>query len=341
MQARFQQDQAEMDQAWRRALEETGIARVDLPCHSVAVGEARANWHVRRSALAEEVSRLESWMQALQKPDADLRTELIDQARILAIPMSRPTGLSPAQNKFSWIILDDADQATEQDVLDLASRGSHLILLGDPQPAPSSPTSPFQRLWHRLQEETRGNGVRCGDFANRLAFTLRNLPLEHHAFLQREPLFDRPEIELGIVSLPGQEPCIAEVLFPDKLAIAEAKQFVYRELQQLPLQTDEANPRWVEGQHTIRLLFMREKSEATLVELEPGVRERVVLRRKDGSKEYGCWHTQSLEFDRRAGWDQQRVRAWLNSFLQGGDPSRIFDLMPINGASRGGAKSQN
>src|SRR5262249_13787341 len=154
---------------------------------------------------------------------------------------------------------------------------------------------------------------RCRHVNGRLVVTLRPVPAEQQPLLQREPVFDRPEVELGIVSAPGAEPWVAEVIFPASTSIAEAKDFLRRELQELAVHAAGPAARWHEGDGAVALeLSAAAEAPTVFVPLDEGFRECVG--RCAGAGEVS-WQTARLEFDRSAGWDRERAERWAEERL--------------------------
>jgi hypothetical protein len=144
------------------------------------------------------------------------------------------------------------------------------------------------------------------------------LGAEQEKWIETEPVVDRPDIELRILSVPQQAPQVVEVLFPDCMEISEAKQFIFHELGELAVQTRGRSLHWSESADAVILeLAPSEDVDTVTVALETGVRERVahcpvVLASTNGGLD---WHTCSLEFDRAAGWTRQRAEEWIEERL--------------------------
>ncbi|MFO0881601.1 MAG: AAA domain-containing protein, partial [Gemmataceae bacterium] len=141
-----------------------------------------------------------------------------------------------------------------------------------------------------------------------------------------EPLFDSPEIEIGLVAGPDQEMQVAEVVFPASTSIEDAKAFALRELQDLVVHANGLMPYW------------RETDDAWLVELSPradreldvtlleGVTERVGHCPHRAARGQVGWLTTSFRFDRRAGWERDAAEHWLAERLGLRDTGRTAVL---------------
>src|SRR5207249_232073 len=139
----------------------------------------------------------------------------------------------------------------------------------------------------------------------RICCRLRSVAFDQRRWLDSERVADFPEIELRILALPRLKPVLAEVVFPPTLSIHEAKEYLYRELQEFPVQAPGRSLTWIEAPERLTLCLARTPAvEAQPVTLEHGVREWVgrapAQPASDGRT--AVWHTCRLEFDRAAGW---------------------------------------
>jgi len=105
------------------------------------------------------------------------------------------------------------------------------------------------------------------------------------------------------------------VVFPPAVSIAEAKQYLYQELGELPVQAASASLFWTEEPGRVILnLGGRVPGGAAAVVLEAGVCERVAFvaePREGNGSVTGTWQTCAVEFDRQAGWDRARAEEWV------------------------------
>ncbi|HMF17033.1 MAG TPA: AAA domain-containing protein, partial [Gemmataceae bacterium] len=121
-----------------------------------------------------------------------------------------------------------------------------------------------------------------------------------------------------IVTLPGEPPALAEVVFPRSFSIEQAKGFIFKELDELAIQPTGRHGCWLEDAD--RFLFhmgQDTNGPATMVPLEAGVREGVHSRRT----------TCRLEFDKAAGWNRDSVASWLQKRLGLRDIGRAITLL--------------
>ena len=100
-------------------------------------------------------------------------------------------------------------------------------------------------------------------------------------------------------------------------SVAEAKQFLFRELDTVLLRPF-GECEWHRADDRLTACWPAAESGATgesWVELEPGVREKVVG--------FGpAAFTAAVAFDPAAGWDAQKAEAWLASHLPAPSPGR-------------------
>src|SRR5207302_4941563 len=96
-----------------------------------------------------------------------------------------------------------------------------------------------------------------------------------------------------------------------RLSRPKAKEFLFRELQEITVETEGRAVLWSETAERIALHFgAPSATEAPALALENGVREILT---ESGSGGVG---TCRLEFDRAAGWDRPAVEQWLEQHLR-------------------------
>jgi hypothetical protein len=179
----------------------------------------------------------------------------------------------------------------------------------------------FQRLWEQLHCDPRKLPFSWAREESRLCCRLRPVGADQRRWLETERVADFPEIELRILALPRTPPALAEVVFPPSMSIHEAKEYIYRQLEELPVQAPGHSVRWVEGPDYLMFhLAATESANGTCVPLEAGVRELV------GESAAAGWHTCRLEFDRRAGWERPQAEDWVRRHLGVRDLGRTLRL---------------
>jgi hypothetical protein len=336
-----------------------------------AVRQAQAAWQEARQRQQERLIFARQWAEFLEGC-GDLFAQRLPgyvnlvAATTTALAADEHFGEAPSNGtagpvRFDLLVLEEADQVTESEFLKVARRARRWALVGEPmadsegpavrgpapaperkrepsrKPAALKPSRPaslrpgfFQRLWEHLHlpaiwvhEEGQ---LRC---------RLRPLPLEHRQWLQVERVADHPEIELRIVAPPRAQPALAEVVFPAGMAIGQAKQFIYKELEEVPARALGQSPCWSEEADRLVLRLPEGPgADAVPVLLEPGVRELVgapaggkrgVDANGAGAKP-AAWLTCALEFDRQSGWHRERAEDWVRRHLGFRDLGRAFAL---------------
>lgn len=268
---------------------------------------------------------------------------------------------------FDLMILQEADHVTKTEFLTLARRARRWVLIGEPnadvEPKRSSePIHPagengdrekkplekgktvltpvssllalrpgfFEQLWQRLHCDPRRLPYLWFLENKRLCCRLRPVLHEQRQWIESECVADFPEIELRILALPMMAPVLAEVVFPPSMSIYKAKEYIYKELEELALWAPGQSLCWVEepDKLVLRMADASWKNAAPLV-LEPGVREFVVtLPANADLSATQRWFTCGIEFDREAGWDRPRAETWIHHHLGVHDLGRTarFDV---------------
>jgi hypothetical protein len=142
---------------------------------------------------------------------------------------------------------------------------------------------------------------------------------EQRQWLESESVADFPEVELRILASPQAQPLLAEVVFPPTMSIAQAKEYIYRELEELPIRAPGHSLLWEEEVERLVLrLAGTPAAPAAAVALEPGIREMVggLANAADPDRPGVVpWYTCRVEFDRQAGWHRQRAEEWVQEHL--------------------------
>jgi hypothetical protein len=293
----------------------------------------RAPLDARLAALAAERDRL---VAAERELDAarqrvgelaapDLTRRLLSEPRIVVgTPGSLeadPVFVDAAP--FALIILDRAEELLEADFVRLCGLAARCLLVGDVQRR-ERPVLPDARGVNNGKATSENQGrTQRPTFVARLAPLLDREPWTREAgrlvcrllhpvtaagrqHLTREPLLDRPEIELRFSADGSGEPAVAEVAFPDGTSIADAKSFLFHQLGEVVFHPCGA-VHWEETPGSILARWRASDPaarDATWVELEAGVCEQAVCT---------GWNafTAAIEFNRSQGWDRERAEAWL------------------------------
>lgn len=307
----------------------------------------------RREEEEQRASFAREWASGLEKHRAALPGWIISRANIIAArwhALANEEHLgssSPAGRGFDLLLVEEAHLLTEPEFLQLARRAKRWVLIGEPSPALSAPTrekpgrrkeaSPgraalplFGPLWDNLHCDPRSLPYAWWLEAGRWCCRLRTLSPEQEGQLESENVADCPEIELRILAMPQRSPVLAEVVFPAGMSICQAKQYIFRELQELSVRADRPAFGWADEADRIAVrLSDAPSASAESVPLYNGVREIVAITTDATSREgngkadpHPCVCTCSLEFDRSAGWDRHSAAEWLARHLSIRDPGR-------------------
>jgi hypothetical protein len=303
-----------------------------------AVRAVRAQWQTHLQQIEERLAFTRAWSAYLQQTAETLADRLPGFTNLVAATTT--TLLADKQfgdqaslgTDFDLLVLEEAERVTEAEFLRVARRARRWVLVGSleepeaeiegsrtslksahfPTANRRIPASCFDRLWQYLHCDPRRLPYAWARENDRLCCRLRPLAPEQRQRLETERVVDFPEIELRILVYPRVQPLLAEVLFPPGMSMAQAKEYIFQELQELPVQAAGHSLRWVEEPGRLALhLGDGAAGGGTAVRLEPGVREMV------GSDD-GL--TCCLEFDPVAGWQRPRAEEWIKRHLG------LFDL---------------
>jgi hypothetical protein len=334
-------EQDRVREQWRSSCAALPDEMIPAEMSRQAVAAGRAAWERLREQEAQRAAAAEQWLQTTVEGMGTLPEKLAGCANLIAatttaLPSDTASRASPL---FDLLILEQAHHLTEPVFAGALRRARRWILIGEPPaeqeevnfPGPAhkgaaaaasiplphrrGPDSYaphpnlFQRLWQHLHADPNRLPFTWMRRDDRLLCRLRSVAAGHEKWIETEPVVDRPDIELRILSAPRQTPQIVEVLFPAGMDIGEAKQFLFHELEELAVQTCSRSLRWFETEEQVVLEFVcKSDSETRTIALENGLCERIArLPVNEGMD----WHTCSLEFARAAGWTRQRAEEWI------------------------------
>jgi hypothetical protein len=322
------------------------LADLGLPAPALGragIDTARSEWQARLQRAEQRQRLAQQWGTFLHESNPWSEC-LPGWASLVAATVRGLAGgadTAAAGPDFDLLILDEADQFTQAEFAQLARRARRCTLVGagtEPQRERDGGAHDFfGRLWRRLHWEPTQLPYAWFEDQGRLCCRLRPVPAEHRPRLETESLADFPDIQLRILSLPDSPPALAEVVFPPSLSLADAKGFIYKELEELAVQADGRCVSWLEEPR--RLVFRMGPEPAgcpdhapgspgaTTVVLEPGVREYAQVPHA-GAGQHGdsFGRTCCLEFDRGAGWDWPRAEEWVRRRLGARDLGRTARL---------------
>ena len=332
-------EQALVQQRWQAQC--AALCAQTTPPHDItcmAVQSAREHWRTGLEHEERQLALSRQWLGFLEEPPDSLSGLLPKYANLVA---ATPAALGndpyfgdhlrnghSQTRMFDVLVLEDADQFTDSELISVASRSRRWVLLGDrasvsfetpPRPGAERSSvlnSPFYRIWEKLHCDPRKLPYAWIQKASQLLCSLNPVSSEQRRWLETEQVADFPEIELRILAVPGAEPRLVEVAFPASMPIEHAKAYIFRELQELTVRPANSSLCWIEGPDRL-ILRLSNESEASVkvVELEPGVRERLVAPSSNADSSMASWCTSSIEFDKCAGWDLQRAEDWIHRHL--------------------------
>jgi hypothetical protein len=328
-------------------------AAISVEFSRQTVAEGRAVWERLREQDMQRAAAAEQWLQAVEESVPTWADKLAGCANVIAATTAALVKDAHFGNAavFDLLILDGCHQVAESEFAAAARRARRWVLLGRPQDdaerqvqragsvsdgkvsaAHASGSYPraarhfFHRLWHNLHADPH-----CLPFAwmrreSRLVCRLRPLAAEQEKWIETEPVVDRPDIELRILSVPRQAPQVVEVHFSADMDIGQAKQFLFHELEELAVETRGRSLCWSETVDEVILeLASSTDAETIAVALENGVRERLA-RLPSEANGIIDWHTCAVEFARAAGWTRQGAEEWIAERLGFRSPGRTVLL---------------
>jgi hypothetical protein len=303
-----------------------------------SIEESRQLWQGQKQLDEENCLIARQWVAFLQESGDRLAARLPGLAGIIAGSLAAWNHEGPAiPGSFDLLVLEEADKVPEAVLLQLARKARRWILFGNylgpppaASPAPANPrevrpaasrTGVFQKLWQLLHSDPSQLTYTWGQENGRLVCQFRQLSPQELGRLERESLADAADIELRILTLPRSEPVLAQVAFPPGTPLNEAKEFIFRELQETPVQTCGRNG-WLDEQAESFLwrLLPHPVAGTSTAEL------RVPVCLGTGLTEWlHQEQTVCLEFA-KSSWDRQKVADWLKRHFNHRDLGRTMFL---------------
>jgi hypothetical protein len=275
--------------------------------HAAAAREAAA-------VLTKHIAHLPVWLAA--------HANLV-AAPLAALATDRHFG-DAANVTFDLLVLEEAHLTAEPELLRVLPRAHRWVLIGQPEAklpfskggTAATVRAPFQRLWERLHCDPRRLPYAWLQEKGQWCCRLRSLSAEQRRQLECERVADCPDIELRILAQPRTEPVLAEVAFPASMSLVQAKEYIFRELQELAIQITGHTFFWLEEPERliVRLADVSVPDTAP-ANLEKGVRELVSTAQPSANGGSARAATCCLEFERSAGWDRPRAEEWLQRYL--------------------------
>jgi hypothetical protein len=332
-----------------RSLEpEYGLAK---PATPAVVRTAHQRWLANAQQCLTQAEFARDWAAGLRQEVRNLDRYLRTGANLVgatpgALAADEQVGAAPSSDPFDFLLVLDAQELNETDLVSLANRARRVVLVGQStgfeheekaqEPTKSSRThskaasssGTYVRLWQALHCDPRRLPYTWLQEGPRLCCRLRSTDPDQRRWVETECLHDFPEMELRILAPPRKAPVLVEILFPIGYSIQQAKEYVLRELEEWPVSTNGSSIRWDEQPERIVLRLAETSMPGALaIALEPGVREMVGEHGNASSDGNGAaWHTCCVEFERAAGWQRESAEQWIQRRLGLVDLGRTAQL---------------
>ncbi len=290
------------------------------------IAAARANLAAEHDC--HRAARRQAEIDGLGPPIEGLPGRLVEAVNLVA---ATPAALAAERHfgdnrrgLFDLLIVLEAHALTDGDLLAAARWARRWVLIGEPAMPEDSGTNGFTRtyrpgsdgfarLWNLLHCDPwcrEGSHVVC---------RLRPVPADRRERLNREPVADRPDVELRIDTPAGGPPELAEVAFPVEMSIAQAVEYLFAELGELPASGDItvgwAPPTIDGGRQCPPYAFVATGVRATIGDVPGG------------------WDLRAVDFD-PARWDHERAAAWVRRHVVRHGPGRTVRLDGPSAAGR-------
>ncbi|WP_020472784.1 hypothetical protein [Zavarzinella formosa] len=200
--------------------------------------------------------------------------------------------------RFDLMMIDDADGLPEAELHAATRLAGRWVLSGEPPEKHhrhgTARPEWWGRLWHALHHPrtwvTEGEHLVC---------RLHPLTAAERRKCDREPVADNPAIELRLASFLA-EPVLAEVAFPANFQATAAREFLFRELDELTIQPATHTPVWEATDDRITCRFAPPESESAIAQHSGGLTEEVF-----------DLDTQAIHFATAEGWTMESASEWL------------------------------
>lgn len=349
--ATLQREQKSLQEAWQaacRELEDENHRPAAMTFE--AIQRAQAAWRDQAESDEQQHCLLQQWIACLEEAAGSLVERLVHHATPVAATLAAWAADEHFGNQasqpasFDLLVVHEADGIAQSEFLALARQARRWIFVGKPDcerigpyeatKANSSSPKPcfFHALWQSLHCDPRNLPYAWIQEKDRLCCRLLPLTQDQRQWLECERVADFPDVELRILAPPHVAPVLAEVVFPSSMSITQAKEYIYRELQELPVLTSASALCWIEEAEKLVLSFCHlctPATDALGISLERGVREFLACtyRGSNGSVPISrLWSTCRLEFDRRAGWQRPQAEEWVRLHLGLRDLGRTAQL---------------
>jgi len=273
--------------------------------------------------------RLEGAREAETTLAADATAATAEWAATAAVTIG-PADAWPAvaHETFDLLIVDDAAGLPEAELAAAARLAPRWILLGEPPERPQRNSVPrpefWGRLWHALHHPR--TWVAEGEH---LVCRLHPLTAAERRKCDREPVADNLAIELRLATFLA-DPVLAEVAFPANYQAVTAREYLYRELDELTVQPATHTPTWETTADRVTCRFAPPDPAAGCARHAGGV-----------SEEVSDLDTLAVHFATADGWAPETAAAWLAERGQNRSPGRAVILRRAHRACPGLARWLN
>src|SRR5262249_40441995 len=292
-----------------------------------AVRSAQLAWQQQLDSEIKQSEFARQWVACLEVSADSLPARLAGYINLVAAPVNALSvdpflgGPAGQTSNFALLVPQEADQVTEAEFLNLARRARRWVLVGScdvvagcsvasahgkqaSTPRGRIPVTLVPVFFHRLWQY-----LHCDIWVqekDRLCCHLRPVAPDQRPWLESERVADFPDTELRILTLPRGRPMLAEVVFPPTMTIQQAKEYIYKELDEVPVRPWNPSLCWrEEPERLVLCLPPRTTGCGTPVPvvLGSGVREliKATPATEGTSRPVVCWQTYGVEFDRSAG----------------------------------------
>ena len=233
---------------------------------------------------------------------------------------------SPDGPRFDLLVLDHAEDLTDPDFTRLSRLAGRWVLLGEVT-APGRPTRSVDRTDVRVPGRPPARPGAVGGGGRPAGVPTRPPDPDQRHGLVREPVLDRPDVELRLTAGPAGDPVLAEIAFPVTTPVAAAKAFLVEQLGDFPLRPVGERYWHRTADRLVACWPVAEIADAAAgwVDLASGVCEKVV---GTGPAAF----TAAVTFDPAAGWDEGKAEEWLSARLPAGFTGRVAVLPRLVGA---------
>jgi predicted nuclease with TOPRIM domain len=319
----LEQEQARLEESWREACRQIADADMrPLSPSEESLRSAHARWQARRHDDEEGCRFAASWCAFLESSIDHFLGRMPGFAPVVAGTarvLAHHPDFADAAEPWDLLMVLDADESSEPDLVKLIRKARRVVLLGGTLPPARNgllSSSAFHRLWSHLVGDRSHLHYAWQREGDRWNCHLRWVADQERELLETENLADFPEIELRILALPGKRPVLAQVLFPRSMELAQAKAFIFSELQELALECTSCPVFWRETPDAwILHCCALEHEPGPVIEIDRGVHEYL----RGASTQ-----TAALHFSKSQGWTWSEAAAWVSRLLNVKDLGRAF-----------------